>query len=63
MPFGTLQVPLGSGVDGSLRRIDTASDIQGNAYLFTISVDTAGIAIMIQPQNWDMSQFASFRCS
>jgi RHS repeat-associated protein len=37
---------LGSGVDGSVRRIDTAYDGQGNAYLFT-SYD----AVTLNPQN------------
>jgi YD repeat-containing protein len=32
---------LGSGVDGSVRRIDTAYDTQGNPYLFTSYSDTA----------------------
>jgi RHS repeat-associated protein len=41
---------LGSGVDGSVRRIDTAYDTQGNAYLFTSYADTAGTTIVNQVQ-------------
>jgi YD repeat-containing protein len=39
---------LGAGVDGSIRRIDTAYDAQGNAYLFTSYADTAGTSIVNQ---------------
>jgi RHS repeat-associated protein len=41
---------LGSGVDGSVRRIDTAYDGQGNAYLFTSYSDTGGTTIVNQVQ-------------
>src|SRR5262249_6199720 len=41
---------LGSGVDGAVRRIDTAYDGQGNAYLFTSYSDTAGTTIVNQGQ-------------
>jgi hypothetical protein len=41
---------LGSGVDGSVRRIDTAYDDQGNAYLLTSFADTAGTTIVNQVQ-------------
>jgi YD repeat-containing protein len=41
---------LGAGVDGSVRRIDTAYDSQGNAYLFTSYADPAGTAIVNQVQ-------------
>jgi YD repeat-containing protein len=41
---------LGSGVDGSVRRIDTAYDGQGNAYLFTSYSDTAGTNVVNQVQ-------------
>ena len=33
---------LGSGVDGSVRRLETAYDTQGKPYLFTSYADTAG---------------------
>ncbi len=39
---------LGSGVDGSVRRIDTAYDTQGNAYLVTSYSDTAGTTVVNQ---------------
>jgi RHS repeat-associated protein len=39
---------LGPGVDGSVRRIDTTYDSQGNAYLFTSYADTAGTTIVNQ---------------
>ena len=42
---------LGSGVDGSVRRIDTAYDQQGNAYLFTSYADTAGTEIVNQVED------------
>src|SRR5262249_55952862 len=41
---------LGSGVDGAVRRIDTAYDTQGNAYLFTSYSDTGGTTIVNQVQ-------------
>jgi RHS repeat-associated protein len=41
---------LGSGVDGAVRRIDTAYDTQGNSYLFTSYADTAGTTIVNQVQ-------------
>ncbi len=41
---------LGSGVDGAVRRIDTASDTQGNPYLVTSYSDTAGTTIVNQVQ-------------
>jgi YD repeat-containing protein len=39
---------LGSGVDGSVRRIDTAYDGQGNAYLITSYSTTSGSTIVNQ---------------
>ena len=42
---------LGSGVNGSVRRIDTAYDQQGNAYLFTSYADTAGTEIVNQVED------------
>ena len=39
---------LGAGVDGSVRRIDTAYDQQGNPYLFTSYADTAGTQVVNQ---------------
>jgi RHS repeat-associated protein len=41
---------LGSGVDGSVRRIDIAYDTQGNPYLFTSYADTGGATIVNQVQ-------------
>jgi YD repeat-containing protein len=41
---------LGSGVDGSVRRIDIAYDTQGNSYLLTSYADTAGTTIVNQVQ-------------
>jgi RHS repeat-associated protein len=41
---------LGSGVDGSVRRIDTAYDTQGNPYLITSYADTGGATIVNQVQ-------------
>jgi RHS repeat-associated protein len=41
---------LGSGVDGAVRRIDTAYDTQGNPYLLTSYADTAGTTIVNQVQ-------------
>jgi len=41
---------LGSGVDGAVRRIDTAYDTAGRAFLFTSYADTAGTAIANQVQ-------------
>jgi YD repeat-containing protein len=41
---------LGSGVDGAVRRIDTAYDTQGNAYLLTSYSDTGGTTIVNQVQ-------------
>jgi RHS repeat-associated protein len=41
---------LGAGVDGSVRRIDTAYDGQGNPYLFTSYADTAGTQVVNQVQ-------------
>jgi len=42
---------LGSGVDGTVRRIDTAYDTQGNAYLTTSYSDTAGTTIVNQVED------------
>lgn len=42
---------LGAGVDGSIRRIDTAYDSQGNAYLFTSYADTAGTTVVNQVED------------
>lgn len=42
---------LGAGVDGSVRRIDTTYDSQGNAYLFTSYADTAGTSIVNQVED------------
>jgi len=42
---------LGAGVDGSVRRIDTAYDSQGNAYLLTSFADTAGTTLVNQVEN------------
>jgi RHS repeat-associated protein len=42
---------LGAGVDGSIRRIDTAYDSQGNPYLFTSYADTAGTQIVNQVED------------
>ncbi len=41
---------LGSGVDGSVRRIETAYDTQGNAYLFTSYDAASGGSIVTQTQ-------------
>ena len=41
----------GAGVDGSVRRIDTAYDQQGNAYLFTSYADTAGTTVVNQVED------------
>src|SRR5262249_25968610 len=41
---------LGTGVDGAVRRIDTAYDTQGNAYLLTNYADTGGATIANQVQ-------------
>jgi RHS repeat-associated protein len=41
---------LGAGVDGAVRRIDTAYDAQGNPYLFTSYADTAGTTVINQVQ-------------
>src|SRR5205823_2044539 len=41
---------LGTGVDGAVRRIDTAYDTQGNAYLFTSYSDTGGTTTVNQVQ-------------
>jgi RHS repeat-associated protein len=41
---------LGSGVDGAVRRIDTAYDTQGNPYLVTSYSDTGGSTIVNQVQ-------------
>jgi RHS repeat-associated protein len=41
---------LGSGVDGAVRRIDTAYDTQGNTYLLTSYSDTGGTTIVNQVQ-------------
>jgi RHS repeat-associated protein len=41
---------LGTGVDGGVRRLDTAYDTQGNAYLLTSYSDTAGTTIVNQVQ-------------
>jgi RHS repeat-associated protein len=41
---------LGAGVDGSVRRIDTAYDTQGNAYLLTSYAATAGTILVNQVQ-------------
>jgi hypothetical protein len=37
---------LGAGVDGSVRRIDTAYDTQGNPYLLTSYADIAGTTVV-----------------
>ncbi len=42
---------LGAGVDGSVRRIDTAYNNQGLAYLYTSYADTAGTQIVNQVEN------------
>ncbi|MGC8541958.1 MAG: hypothetical protein ACP5QA_15215, partial [Phycisphaerae bacterium] len=42
---------LGANVDGSVRRIDTAYNNQGLAYLFTSYADTAGTQIVNQVEN------------
>ena len=42
---------LGTGVDGSVRRIDTAYDQQGNPYLFTSYADTAGTTVVNQVED------------
>ena len=42
---------LGSGVDGSVRRIDTAYDSEGNPYLFTSYSDTSGSTIVSQVED------------
>jgi RHS repeat-associated protein len=41
---------LGDGVDGSIRRIDTAYDTGGRTYLYTSYADTAGTTIVNQVQ-------------
>src|SRR5262249_1676540 len=41
---------LGSGVDGAVRRIDTAYDTQGNTYLLTSYSHTGGTTIVNQVQ-------------
>ena len=42
---------LGAGVDGSVRRIDTAYNAEGLAYLYTSYADTAGTQIVNQVEN------------
>ncbi len=42
---------LGSGVDGAVRRIDTAYDTQGNAYLFTTYTAASGGSIVNQVED------------
>ncbi len=42
---------LGSNVDGSIRRIDTAYDSQGNPYLYTSYADPAGTTIVNQVED------------
>jgi RHS repeat-associated protein len=42
---------LGKGVDGSVRRIDTAYDGQGNPFLFTSYADTAGTTVVNQVED------------
>lgn len=42
---------LGNGVDGSVLRLDTAYDSQGNPYLFTSYADTAGTQIVNQVED------------
>ncbi len=42
---------LGAGVDGGVRRIDTAYNAQGLAYLYTSYADTAGTQIVNQVEN------------
>jgi RHS repeat-associated protein len=42
---------LGAGVDGSVLRLDTAYDSQGNPYLFTSYADTAGTNIVNQVED------------
>jgi hypothetical protein len=49
-PTSDTVATLGSGVDGAVRRIDTAYDTQGNAYLFTSYADTGGTTIANQVQ-------------
>jgi YD repeat-containing protein len=43
---------LGSGVDGAVRRLDTAYDTGGRPYLFTSYSDLAGTATVNQVQRW-----------
>jgi RHS repeat-associated protein len=49
-PTSNQVTTLGSGVDGAVRRIDTAYDTQGNAYLLTSYSDTGGTTIANQVQ-------------
>ena len=42
---------LGAGVDGSVLRLDTAYDEQGNPYLFTSYADTAGTIVVNQVED------------
>jgi RHS repeat-associated protein len=42
---------LGAGVDGSVLRLDTAYDQQGNPYLFTSYADTAGTTVVNQVED------------
>jgi RHS repeat-associated protein len=43
-------IPIGSIVDRSVQRLDTAYDTQGNAYLFTSYADTMGTMMVNQVQ-------------
>jgi RHS repeat-associated protein len=49
-PVSDQVTTLGAGVDGSVRRQDTAYDSQGNPYLFTSYADTAGTTVVSQVQ-------------
>jgi RHS repeat-associated protein len=42
---------LGAGVDGSVMRLDTAYDQQGNPYLYTSYADTAGTQVVNQVED------------
>jgi RHS repeat-associated protein len=47
-PISDAVTVLGAGVDGTVRRLDTAYDTQGNPYLYTSYADTAGTTIVNQ---------------
>jgi len=49
-PISDAVTTLGSGVDGTVRRIETAYDTQGNAYLFTSYDAASGGSIVNQVQ-------------